>query len=859
VLVRDAQNRPLSGVAVQFAVTSGGGAVDGASASTDAAGIARATRWTLGPAGEQQLSATVGSLAPVVFRATLIPGTEMIEIGVGTGAGGLAITQDGHPLKGLEVKIPAGAFDAAGQLTVRVARSQTVPNLPAGYRVAGTVVEVGTELPRSRKLFTVDVPVTRTAGRDVVVAFRDPARGVLEVMPTVARTPTAVRVMTAHLRADLVLGPGLPGAAAAARGGAAGPFSLGQLVPIDFPVPTPPVAAVVDPTQARWPVVEFGTAAAPAGHGPAIAALQQLMSADGGTPVRSAFRGLAKPGFYAEAGPMAVAAMARQTLNLSTASVTFELSSALGSLPKAERDEVVSRQLAASLSLQGHPPTMVFRSAGTSVTFANALSFDGGGFKFLQPSSSLLGQLTYSAAGFATFSAEPTADAPPVAIDEVVPLPSFALPFESVAPLAADLRQLGTLTGAPREALNESLAIRAGMPALEFEQEAVPGEGFSPLVSGNGVVYGASAQFRIKPGGLGSLQFGFHLPATGATVGESVSGTLPVSGIAGFSAVPNQTTTPYVVSVFRAAPQPTRARSAATGPQIRQVSARTLTLRWAKFQVAPETVTLDSAGAPVDLQATIEDRPARYRIEWNWGDGVVESFSGTDKARHVYGTPGDYDVIVKLKDESAAPVVTLAVDTVRVRGTGLPFWRITQFSDPGGLLDFGIPGQSGELFEVLTRIVAEPRAGLIAIDSAGPRTFLRLRVLPGAIWESTANCCPPAAGLTELRQTLGEMPAVPSGVGPYFSAWPDSRWQQSTPDLGAGTLTGRYIMGTIDYKIKDVGVQIGPRGVIAIQGTRNGRQMTGKISITVWWVGDESGEVEDEETFDLPFVATRIR
>lgn len=77
VLVTDAYNNPVSGVSVTFAVASGGGSVTGASATTNASGIATLGRWTLGTtAGANTLTATSAGLSgsPVVFAATGVAG-----------------------------------------------------------------------------------------------------------------------------------------------------------------------------------------------------------------------------------------------------------------------------------------------------------------------------------------------------------------------------------------------------------------------------------------------------------------------------------------------------------------------------------------------------------------------------------------------------------------------------------------------------------------------------------------------------------------------------------------------------------------------------------------------------------------
>jgi len=71
VIVRDQSESPLGGVTVTFAVTSGGGSLTGASAVTDASGIATVGSWTLGSAiGSNTLTASTGSLPPVTFTAT---------------------------------------------------------------------------------------------------------------------------------------------------------------------------------------------------------------------------------------------------------------------------------------------------------------------------------------------------------------------------------------------------------------------------------------------------------------------------------------------------------------------------------------------------------------------------------------------------------------------------------------------------------------------------------------------------------------------------------------------------------------------------------------------------------------------
>jgi regulator of chromosome condensation (RCC1) repeat-containing protein/Regulator of Chromosome Condensation (RCC1) repeat protein len=71
VVVVDTYGNPVPGIAVAFAVASGGGSVSEPSRTTGITGVAVLTSWTLGPAaGTNTVIATVTGLSPVTFTAT---------------------------------------------------------------------------------------------------------------------------------------------------------------------------------------------------------------------------------------------------------------------------------------------------------------------------------------------------------------------------------------------------------------------------------------------------------------------------------------------------------------------------------------------------------------------------------------------------------------------------------------------------------------------------------------------------------------------------------------------------------------------------------------------------------------------
>ena len=84
VRVSDAGGNPVSGAAVSFAVTAGGGSVTGGTATTDGSGVATVGGWTLGASGAQALTATSGSLS-ALFSATISgPPSAIVSTAVNT-------------------------------------------------------------------------------------------------------------------------------------------------------------------------------------------------------------------------------------------------------------------------------------------------------------------------------------------------------------------------------------------------------------------------------------------------------------------------------------------------------------------------------------------------------------------------------------------------------------------------------------------------------------------------------------------------------------------------------------------------------------------------------------------------------
>ncbi len=217
IRVVDQYGNGVPGLAVAFEVTSGGGTVTGAVATTDTAGEASVGGWTLGTVpGTNTLAATAEGLDPVEFTATATPGTaagvakvagdgQTAEVGtvVATAPAVRVTDRYGNPVPGVTVTftITGGGGSATGTEPVTDADGVAM----VGSWTLGTVA--GT------KWLTATVagadPVTFTA-----TAEPGPPTGLAKVrgdgqttaVGTAVTTPPVVRVVDAY-------GNGVPGVA----------------------------------------------------------------------------------------------------------------------------------------------------------------------------------------------------------------------------------------------------------------------------------------------------------------------------------------------------------------------------------------------------------------------------------------------------------------------------------------------------------------------------------------------------------------------------------------------------------------------------------------------------------------------
>ena len=170
VIVRDAFNNPVQGVAVDFAVAAGGGSVSGTPATTDTNGVATVGIWTLGSAeGTNTLSATAAGAGSVTFTATGV-------------APVVAATKS-------SIAAPLGLVASAGEntATITVTARDTNSNPVAGATVTLTATGTGN---------TVTQPTTVTDANGVTTgALSSTVEGFKTVRATISGNITIGRTI----------------------------------------------------------------------------------------------------------------------------------------------------------------------------------------------------------------------------------------------------------------------------------------------------------------------------------------------------------------------------------------------------------------------------------------------------------------------------------------------------------------------------------------------------------------------------------------------------------------------------------------------------------------------------------------
>ncbi|HEX2778816.1 MAG TPA: Ig-like domain-containing protein [Gemmatimonadaceae bacterium] len=331
VEVLDAKGRPVGGQQVSWATTMGGGEVSPTSSVTNASGTARAFLRVGSSAGENRVSASLGTLAPVVFKATARARTvAQVVIVSGNGQTGAAGSQLADPIvvravdgQGQAVAGASVTFSitsGGGQLSVVLATTDA-------NGLASTRWTLGSA-SGAQSMFAAAgaVGATITATASAVA----PSSRVLSIVDGDNQTATVSTTLTKQLVVRVVDGNGAPVPAASVSFTASG----GQL--------TPSSVATDGNGEARtsW---RLGTTAGQQNAYASVAgasAVTFTATAQPGAPTQLAIvGGNSQVGYVSHALPLPLAVEVRDAFGNATpgTTVTFSVTSGGGSVTPTTR------------------------------------------------------------------------------------------------------------------------------------------------------------------------------------------------------------------------------------------------------------------------------------------------------------------------------------------------------------------------------------------------------------------------------------------------------------------------------------------------------------------------------------------
>ena len=877
VTVRSSNGTPVPNVTVTFAIDSGGGTVGSPTATTNASGVASPGSWTVGAVeGPQVLVATVAGVAPARIRAlSRIPTTQIGTGTVAVGGGVLSVNQPGSPLHGLTISFPDGAVTTPAPITMAMASTAGI-SLPAGVTAATPALVLTTSVRSLARSATIRFPAPAPiAGQTLMVGAFNPATGGFTVLPSLGvRAGSVLAALPTLAAAAAPVRPGTSpaGFPAASLSADEDPLHL-LLVGVPNEVFDKPFDSKFRVRQDNWDFDNRPVAALPFLAGPGAQPDEAFYPTDGMVatslwyfehrkaegPLYGRFRLQAD---QAASNRVGIRWAALASIGVSTGGArAIAEAEELATDDPADYGETLFKAIRALFYTTYDRPVPVAlydvviggQDSLTPVGLGIATRVSGNEVEIVVPDNP-------EVAFTATFT-------PGVGFNPFTVSAQRGGSFEVRAlwPLLhRPLIEGPALADQYPKVLAETVGDAEGWPtpSLHWNQGELDPKG---IFLDDRLIHwwecGACPDFGFRPPGIPAtaphpqvFQMARIVAGTSAPFTAGALATVRWSrDSVGSDAVP--TRTGHAIYL----PQP------ASGTFIGGwLDWQTVDYRRASLRPTPGSVAFSK---DTTINVTLNpSQPLPSGTTYSW---VLRTDAGRDSvatttAAHTRnlkaGTKGKLLIIAHEKG-SKRPI---ARDSIPIESSALPFWQITSISDPDDVLDTDT-GDGDPFYPMMARLLAAPGSGLIAIESeASGGTVLRLRVLPNALW-SPGNCCPPSSASFpgEFQFSLGVQPTVTYAVGPYFAGFGESRWAQSTDDLGSGTMTAQFVHGgLIPRAIENAGTQNGPRDLIRFSATRSGASMTGTIEVYGWGVDEKTGEVPidgNPGVLRLPFTAVRLR
>lgn len=876
VVVKDARGRAVPGTRVSFAVEQGGGSVGASNPTTDSNGIATAGQWVMGAtAGAQRLVATVAGLPGVTFTATATGDEAVVATQpIGPSGGSITVNRGDSPLNGVRLTFDPGALPSSVPVTLsEVPASQL--SIPSGMTARSPGLGISASVGRTDAGVSVRFPATPAPGEILMVGFANATTGAVTLLPTIRQEANAITALVPSLDASggtaSVVSRSLVASSAADT-----PGSVVMLLAIneellerDFDSGYRP--GVDDWDFRRMAIADLAFAKRPSDRSapfavaddgmistslwyyvnrrkqgaPQLNGSTQLLA---GQPLssRAGIRWATLAGKDVPAINQTGSLLVREWSEWATDDrgrflwlqfrgikalmlTTFERPVPVVLLDTDDPDE---------FNAESHPMAIAFRTTGNTLH----LAWPG------DPGRTI--QVEFSEQGMTPFTLS-NANGTAMTVRAI-----GGVHYVNVV-------NDGKLAAQWPRVANGTIGDAEGWPTPELHWEKDQLDTARTYLLDELQMWWECAECPER------TPRPAQLPATAShvqrfqsiSVGSGSGGAL--SGLFSSASLSAEDT-------FKEGERLDRKGFVVLHPVEQDGFVGGVAIGWldwqgVAFRKLELTPSLESIESTKDTTITLtvtpsEAPPTGTRYRWLLRTDDLQDSVETTVPNHTReieaGTDG-WLVFSALEGEHKRPI---ARDSIRVSGeASVAAWRILTLSDPNGMFDE--TEASGNEAELLRRLIQVPASGLISIEEIEGEKVLRLRVKRSGRW-SADDCCPVAAysAGAEHAMPLGFSPARSHPVGPFFSGWGTSFWEQSSESLDAGNVTGQYALGTTTYRVEDAGTQIGPAGGIRISAVRNGTSMVGEIAVYIWYEDDDTGEVAGgADVYRLPFTAVRMR
>lgn len=913
VAVLNAKGAGVSGVVVSFKVESGGGQVSPASVTTGADGRAAVTTWVLGSVvGTQQLSASTSGLPKVTFTATATGpsdpppgggGTPLTSGTLGSTGGTITVSKDGSGLNGVSLSFDQGALSGSTTLSLSEQPSTGII-FPAGITAQGPVLGVSGGGARLQAGAAVSFPIgTAPAGGILAVGFVDPSSGKLIILPTLSQKGGRLKALLPGLEA----GPGVTTSSASQLFGSLKVGGKSRVATRSSLASLSPVALLSSANQTN-----------PSFNLLLVGISTELLQRD----LDSGFRPgtdawdfssmiVADLPFLrrvtAENGQQAGVA----ELGLTTTTLWYYVNQRKNGSPGLNG----STQL-----LQGQPLSSRYGIRWAAIAETDVTRIAQAGSLVIKEYSEL--ETDQAAAvrwqqflGLKAMMLTTFQRPVPVAL---LPTGSISDFGSDIFPVGIAYRTVGnsvfvTWPGNPGQEVEFKFSEAGGMQPVTltyassgktFTVGSLGAMNYINLIDDSKM----QAQWaRVQGGTMGDaegwpeptlnwekgvldtagtfisdpLQIWWQcpscaekvarppqLPSTATHVQRFQSIDIPTDGSEGlttsFSSAQVTATT-----LFAGGKQKVRKGFLIQHP-VAEGTAGQVALGWLDWQtVVFKKLSLSPAPASVvvlkDSTVTItlhpsESPPSGTRYRWiTRTSSTIDSVEATQLSRQfeLRSTDIGWLVIRALDGSTKRPIASDSVKLLGYHGTA---WRIVTVNDSHGLAGALSHRGSLEGASALQRLLQNPTAGLISLDSLAGSSHLQIRVKRSGSW-SEADCCPrpPFNSGAEDLLPLGEDPAKSYQVGPFFSGWESAYWTRfvpsNQPDLWA--MSGVGLTGPIQYTVRNGGTQQGPAIGLRFNSETLGANMTGWINVYLALKNGDD-EVYILDAYTVYFTAVRL-